>query len=300
MPAITWTDEGNLGSTARGVSNAPGNLGQDAGDDRLFAWVLSDLNLDATPPWKREFPYLKPESDIAIVCGDVGPDIKYSTNWLARNINDRPVVFVLGNRDRCPGDVDQAVDKARREAAGTNVIVLENEGVSLAKDRLTIIGATLWSDFRLSGYPDADMALAGTRVPDFRGRRKNGRPWLSPKEAAARHAVSRAFIERTLRATSNRCVVVTHFAPCPQATSSAEGDGIASYDASDLTGMMTRRDGDPGFVPPAVWIHGHTKFTGRFRVGDTMVVSNSKGRGPWRPGELPDNTGFDPVLVVPL
>ena len=300
MPAITRTDEGNLGSPARGVSNPPGNLGQDAGDDRLFAWVLSDINLDATPPWKRGFPHCKPASDIAIVCGDVGPEIKSSTNWLARNIDDRPVVFILGNRDRCSGDVDQAVDKARREAAGTGVVVLENETISLSGGRLTVIGATLWTDFRLSGDPEADMALAGTRVPDFRGRRRNGRPWLSPREAAARHAVSRDFIERTLRATSSRCAVATHFAPCPQAMSSTEGDAIASYAASDLTGLMWRRDHDPGFVPPAIWIHGHTHTTSRFRIGETMVVSNSKGRGPWRLDELPDNTEFDPVLVVPL
>jgi hypothetical protein len=287
--------------SARGLSNASEKLsGSMPDDDSLLAWVLSDINLDATPPWKRGFPHPKPKSEIAIVCGNLGADIKHSINWLASNIDDRPVVLILGNRDRCLGDVDRAVDRARRAAAGTTVVVLENESLSLTKKRRTIIGATLWSDFRLSGNPEAAMALIGTRMSEFRGRSRNGQPWLSPRGAAARHEASRNFIEQTLRTASNRCVVATHFAPCPQAISSVGDHDMASYAASDLTGLMARKDDDPGFVPPTAWVHGHTLTTARYGLGDTMVVTNSKGRGPWRPDELPDNPEFDPGYVVSL
>jgi hypothetical protein len=271
----------------------------------LLAWILSDLRIDASPPWKRGIPCPKPASDIAVICGNVGPNIKRSIDWLATSIDDRPVILVLGNRDRCPNDIDKAIDTACSCAAGTNVVVLEEQAILLedrsSRDKapLTLIAATLWSDFSVLGEPDADMALAATEVPDFRARTPRNRRLFHPREAVARHARAKSFIERALREAPGRCVVATHFAPCLAAVDQRTV-ALASYAASDLTDLMRPRPHDASFKPPAVWIHGHTVATTRFRIGETLILSNGKGTGPWRPGEPAENARFDPALVITL
>jgi hypothetical protein len=48
-------------------------------------------------------------------------------------------------------------------------------------------------------------------------------------------------------------------------------------------------------------IYGHTHESRDFRVGDTRVVTNAKGYGPWPPAEpARDNADFDPNFVIEI
>jgi hypothetical protein len=61
-------------------------------------------------------------------------------------------------------------------------------------------------------------------------------------------------------------------------------------------------ESDRGALRPAeLWIYGHTHESDDITIGETRVVSNAKGYGPWPPREKTwDNPQFNPALVVEI
>jgi predicted phosphodiesterase len=56
-----------------------------------------------------------------------------------------------------------------------------------------------------------------------------------------------------------------------------------------------------------LWVYGHTHETKDFMVGNgvvgngnTRVVSNQKGYGPWAAGETWENPDFNPNFVIEI
>jgi hypothetical protein len=47
-------------------------------------------------------------------------------------------------------------------------------------------------------------------------------------------------------------------------------------------------------------VYGHTHETRSFLAGDTRVVTNAKGYGPWKAGETWENPNFNPNFFIEI
>lgn len=254
-------------------------------------WIQSDLHLESTRGWDLPAVGDRPDFDVLVIAGDLIPRAERGVAWLLDRVAGH-VVFVCGNHEFYGCDIDRTVEKARALAAGTNVIILQNDTVQIGD--VTFIGATFWTDFNLFGDPGRAMVAAAEVMNDYRKIRVGRYVYrLRPSHTLQRHQQSRQFIADELRKpkTGTR-VVVTHMAPHPSAISPAFYEDItsAAY-ASDCSDMMA--------MGVDVWIHGHTHATYDRMIAGTRLVTNQKGYGPWPPGERTwDNPEFDPNFVI--
>jgi hypothetical protein len=153
------------------------------------------------------------------------------------------------------------------------------------------------------------MMVADERMNDFK-KIRTGRyvQRFRPPHALARHRRSRAFLEAELRKVRlGPLVIVTHHAPVPEKSDEPGGSGndptLDPAYRSDLTALMSPApdDGRGALRPAQVWIYGHTHESFDAVVGETRVVSNAKGYGPW-PGQRRtwDNANFNPHFVIDI
>jgi predicted phosphodiesterase len=255
-------------------------------------WIQSDQHLEATRGWDLPPPAERPVFDAMILAGDLVPGMYRGVKWLAQRITDRPVFYVAGNHEAYGRDVDKDLEKAKQEAAGTSVVVLNNDRVDLM-DTL-FVGAPLWTDFDLFGNRDTAMARAGDGMNDYKKIRKDFYSRrLRPADTLARHRESCEFIARSVRESgAKRKVVITHHAPVREAVPAVyDNDLLSAAYASHRPDLLEGVD---------LWIYGHTHETRDFTVGNTRVVSNAKGYGPWTRTERWENPAFDPFFIVEI
>lgn len=257
----------------------------------MRAWILSDLHVDVAP---FEWP-APPDHDVLVVAGDVCERLPRALVWLRETApSDRPIVYVPGNHDawRMKWPRDLASSHADARALGIDLLA-SGEAAVVAGAR--IVGATLWSDFRLLPHRDAaaraeydhgapqDRKRITTTLQGGYGR------WLA-RDAARLHREHMAAIEAGLaRPHAGPTVVVTHHAPHPASLEHGEwrDDIDASY-ASDLSALMEAP------TAPAAWIHGHTHIPRDYRVGGTRIVSNPRGYGSQ------NDESFDPLMILEI
>lgn len=273
----------------------------------MLLWILSDLHVELTRGWDLPSDDARPEFDVMLVAGDLIPRAERGVRWLLERVQDRPVIYVMGNHEAYGTDITRTIEKAKETAAGTNVYVLENE--TLRIDDVTFVGATLWTDFALNGDAPRAMTIAAERLNDFKKIRTSAyRQRFLPHHALTRHLKSRAFLKAEMRKPrEGNLVVVTHHAPLPEMSHEAGGSGTdhGLYPAyrSDLMSLMSPApdDGDGALGPPDLWVYGHTHESFDAVIGATRVVSNAKGYGPWPPQQRAwDNPRFDPNFVIEI
>jgi len=244
--------------------------------------ILSDLHLefaDFAPP--------AVDADIVVLAGDI--DIKgRGVDWAKRHFSC-PVVMVAGNHEFYGGNFGSVFRRLRDDARGSNVHVLENEFVVLGGVRF--LGATLWTDYQLTGNQPLAQWDARQTMNDFRRIRDERYRKITPVDLLERHSASRNFLQAALAEPfAGPTVVVTHHAPCELSITDrfrqAPGHLNASY-ASRLEMLM-----GPNV---ALWVHGHTHDSLDYTVYETRVVCNPRG---YAPDDVNEN--FDAELVVTL
>ena len=210
-----------------------------------------------------------------------------------------PVVLIWGNHEAY-GSIwaDLLAVEARQLAAlkaeGLDIRVLHGAVTELAGAR--IIGATLWTDFRL--YPELE-ALARTVVPrmlndyhDIRtapGRRFTGADML------AVHAEQKATVFAALAEPyPGPTIVITHHLPVHQLIHPAREIGrdqdraLSAGFANDLWQEIKTHN-----IHCWIWGHSHEgdAWTGQGDHGPIRFLTNQRGY----PGE---GTSFDPTFVL--
>ncbi|TCB60136.1 phosphohydrolase [Rhizobium leguminosarum bv. viciae] len=269
----------------------------------MKAWIISDIHYAPMDRlWSKSISV--PDADICICAGDVSSDLSDSLDYVLANIEPvMPVVMTLGNHEYIGLSPDQALDRARRKVAGTNIHLLENEAIEI--EGVKFIGATLWTDFEIAtGEGDEDfpaelrLEIARKDIKhhslEFSAVRSDRRPgeFVDMDELRDRHLVSRAFIEHELEATpyAQKSVVLTHHAPLAESldTRFLGNLSTAAY-ASDLSALI--KAGKPTY-----WVHGHIHRFRDYVFDHTRIIDNPHGLGN---GERA-TSGFQPDFVIEL
>ena len=270
-------------------------------------WIFSDLHIDATP-------WTPPDGlacDLAVCAGDVADGLtKRAIPWLRQHVcqRARAVVYVPGNHDLWRCRYPDEIARAHEDAAAAGIHLLD-AGQTFDFEGIRIVGATLWTDYQLTGNRAMALAIAGDRRGGMRDHRlvqtrdSRGAPApFRPLAAAELHRQHRARIESALAEPwSGSRIVVSHHAPHARSLLyGAVTEQIDAAYASDLSALME------GPTAPDIWIHGHVHVSRDYCVGRTRVIANPRGHdtshrtraGEWRV-EL-ENPAFDPSLILEI
>jgi UDP-2,3-diacylglucosamine pyrophosphatase LpxH len=226
----------------------------------------------------------------------------------------KPVFYVPGNHEYYGQVWVKELAAMRAAAQGTNVQVLDQDMVTLVsdagKDEVRVLGATLWTDFKLKVLGadgqwrrDARLAAAeaGVGLNDFSVIRvqsaapASGMRRLRPLDTVQWHHAARQWLlARLAEPWAGRTVVVTHHAPHPGSLAGCfERSGLSPAFVNDLPAAC--------FQGVDLWVHGHTHDSFDYPVdrpggGTCRVVCNPRGYVRWD-GTL-ENRAFEPARVV--
>lgn len=182
------------------------------------------------------------------------------------------ILLVAGNHEHHDGVLERTTGLLRAHLEGVTVL----DGSAVEIGGVWFFGSTLWTDF---GGDAAVMRAVRRRVGDYffikthRGAADGALVKFSPEAAAQLHVEARAALDAIDAARGDASlVVVSHHAPSRQGLNPAGSDRSldAAY-ASGLDDRIARLKRVP------FWVHGHTHIAKRYRIGDTMVVSNARG-----------------------
>lgn len=215
----------------------------------------------------------------------------------------RPVFMIPGNHehyDRSPTyKIDNGIAQMKERASaasrslGRRIDVLEDDVSYLETPAGTarIIGSTLWTDFEISGDPDAHMMTAMRHlVSDY------GVTALLPSETIRIHKQSREFLRDTLATPfDGPSVVMTHHLPSARSISpDFAGQASNAAFASNLDDLI-------GTGQATLWVHGHTHGSIQYRdASGTLIVCNPLGRPHKHVAMVFENRYFKPKLTVSL
>lgn len=259
------------------------------------------LRLHATSDLHVEFPGASipdppPDIDLLVLAGDYAPVRPGGMRELRRAWASAPeIVYVPGNHEFYGHEMGEARAELARQCADAGIRLLDPGVLDMGGFR--VIGATLWTDFRLGGRYPLSADLAARRMSDYHviaddrsglpGKRLT--PWITERE----HGEQRAWIEGALggaAAAGREAIVVTHHAPSAGSVARWRGDrALDPCYASNLEPVIRAHR-------PRLWIHGHTHASYDYRVEDTRILCNPRGYCA-RDG-TPENAEWDPGLVV--
>ena len=247
--------------------------------------IVSDLHLSLAP---CEIP--DTGADVLILAGDIHRP-QAALQW-ARSL-DRRAIYVAGNHEYYGSSIPATNRLLRELSRDSQVMVLDCAEMRIGDVR--ILGATLWSDFRILGDgPDREqvMAAAVRFSRDFSriAIDEDQKEVFTPEHCACLFERHARWLEARLDDPfAGETVVVTHFAPSRHSIAPRfAGSPLNACFVSDLEALVANSGA-------ALWIHGHTHDSFDYRLGETRVLANPRGYVHDGQAENPD---FDPGLTV--
>lgn len=261
----------------------------------------SDLHLEHRDPAATREAVSVTDADLIVLAGDIaeGLDgIRLAASLAAERAV--PAVYVLGNHEYYHHRFPNLAERCRQMAARLRdsdqgeVHVLERGQLTISDVRL--LGATLWTDYRLGTDGGAEAVAHNRRIAagilaDHRFIAADG-GLFTPEDAATAHEADRHWLDETLaRPWAGKTVVVTHHAPLPHLAHPAfPANGLASAFASDLEALIRRHEID-------LWISGHTHANADLHLHGTRFVANQPGYPKETPASI-RGAVFDAGKVV--
>jgi predicted phosphodiesterase len=267
-------------------------------------WIMSDMHCEFGVPAVAPDFHRPTDVDLIIIAGDYH-NASQAVQHARQSFPEYPIVMIGGNHEHYGFrmTIDDAMDhmraaaKADRDNNGSETHVLENESIefNLKGERVRVIGATLWTDFKLFGNFQKHSGVAESRMNDFVVIRGRDGGILTPHETVLRHAESREYIEAELQKQfEGKTIVVTHHLPSMMSVAERyKMDPLTPAFASDCSDLLE--------LGADLWIHGHTHDSFDYVYGHTRVVCNPRGY-PYRNRSTLsfENKQFDPVKIVEI
>lgn len=244
--------------------------------------LFSDLHLEFggfTPPPLK--------ADLVVLAGDIHVGVE-GIAWAKEHFSGTPVVYVPGNHEFYGHRRDHLLLLMKAFAQGSNVHVLDDS--ALIYQGVRFLGATLWTDYCLTGSQAVAMFDAHRTLHDFQVIRTDSRNLLTPQDVLELHKRSRAFLEGMIDCPfDGKTVVVSHHSPCEQSVHpryDVPGNHLNSAYASSLDALM-------GEGKVALWVHGHVHESFAYERNGTRLASNPRGYTPKNLNPL-----FNPGLLL--
>ncbi|HRP98760.1 MAG TPA: metallophosphoesterase [Rhodocyclaceae bacterium] len=249
--------------------------------------IASDIHLSRAP---CSIPDVG--ADLLVLAGDIHRPTE-ALRW-ATDL-DMPIVYVPGDHEYY-GSSLAATDRRLVELSRDSTVTVLNCGEKRF-GRVRVLGATLWSDFRLLGDGPARkraMEQARSFSRDFSriAADEAGNRMFSPTACAQLFARHRNWLEaRLAEPFDGETVVVTHFAPSSGSIAARFADSpLNPFFVSDLDELI-------GNGCAALWVHGHTHDSFDYRIGRTRVLCNARG---YVVNDEVENPAFDAGLTVEI
>ena len=187
------------------------------------------------------------------------------------------VIFVPGNHEYYRGSFDE-VRAALIMAKSADVTVLDRGEAVLttASVHLRVLGATLWTDYAVTGNPEAAMAVVAREFHDhFLIRRSSGSLLFRPADALYEHRLSRLWLSCKLAELhSGPTLVVTHHVPHPAAAHPGHGlNELAPAFCSDCSDLIAMASS----AGVRAWIFGHHHWSHSVEVNGVPLLSAQPG-----------------------
>jgi predicted phosphodiesterase len=247
--------------------------------------VLSDLHLSLAGMQIAET-----DADVVVLAGDIARP-QAACAWAGAI--GKPTIVVAGNHEYYNGDLQGTLRELRALGAAAGLHVLECDAWEFRGVRL--LGATLWSDFRVFADGDARtaaMAASAQLIRDFQRIHVDAERsrLFTPHDSQALFDRTVAWLEAQLaQPFDGPTVVVTHHAPSPRSVH-------PRFDASPLNGcFVSNLEHLMGAERVRLWIHGHTHDSFDYTVRGTRVLCNPRG---YVLNGVRENAAFDAALVV--
>ena len=249
-------------------------------------WIFSDLHLDVNSEFPFALPNACPAHDVVVIAGDLCEGMARGVRWIAAaGLDAKPVIYVGGNHEFYDHDRLPEVAAAREAAkAFPNIHVLEGDSIEIGGK--TFLGATLWTDYELTGDRATAMGLAERYMSDHLVIRHGRMKWTAA-DALAEHVARRRWLTAVIATVPREdVVVVSHHAPSPRSCSTRfRGHPLNASFASDL-GLLVGRAG--------TWVHGHTHTAVDYVQDGCRVINNPRGY------VRRESTGFEANLVIDI
>ncbi|AEM42754.1 metallophosphoesterase family protein [Ketogulonicigenium vulgare] len=242
--------------------------------------ITADLHLDlwvraGRDPFTGVLPVLR-DLDALIIAGDLANNPK--RNWpralsrITRLVSPARIWVIPGNHDYYGAMLDDNV--LARIAVETGANLAQKQVLTFGNYRL--LCCTLWTDFALTGDPEAAMARAGMVMPDYGRIRRLDGDLITPEDTVAIHRDHLEWLTREMaKPWPGQTVIVTHHAPGTAV--SGPISGISPAFASDLDGWIEAHR-------PDYWFFGHTHRPLSARIRGAPVINVSVGY----PDEVPE------------
>lgn len=233
--------------------------------------VGSDVHLEN---WKEALPALPDEADILIMAGDLTSLGDGATRLRERYDTDKPIFYVPGNHEYY-GSVYQDRLAQIETDCDVNKINFVGPGRSYDIDGVKIVGATLWTDYKLNGDEVAGMISAGVGMSDHYTigfREDDGNKWFLPRHALELHEEHLNWLLTACAQDYNpRTIIITHHLPTracihPRWERSSLNPAFASEVLHRFQDFM-----------PALWVYGHSHDEMDLTIGGTRLLSNQLG-----------------------
>ncbi|MBV1697957.1 MAG: metallophosphoesterase [Hyphomicrobiales bacterium] len=245
---------------------------------------------DESHPWSETRPLgfgpdLRPfvgTVDLLVLAGDIGrihstrnvSPLSYAEQAAA--FLGSQVILVPGNHEYYRGSFDE--DRAALlTATNPGVVVLDRGEVVVRRSSraLRILGATLWTDYAVTGAREQAMVVAERQLHDHRLIQRSGsRPFL-PKDALAEHQLSRAWLASKLaEAHDGPTLVVTHHVPHSAACHPTHGlNELGPAFCSDCDDLIAAAS----LAGVNAWIFGHHHWSHAVEVAGVRLFSAQPG-----------------------
>lgn len=248
---------------------------------------FSDLHVDFKD-YKLDYP-VSEHADVVVYAGDIGENIEKNFEWMAKQLNGKKAVYILGNHEFYRGKYYKKIAQAEEVAEMyPNIYFIEKSAVTI--EGIHFVGGTLWTDFNKANQ--LDMINAQFYMNDFKAityDHRNQYYKFKPLDALGEHRMTLKTIETFLkRKDTHRTVVVTHHAPSAQSVDNKfKSDMLNSAYYSDLDKIILE-------YQPNYWIHGHMHDAKHYKIGKTSVVCNPGGYPDFETGV----NGFNEEMLL--